>query len=263
MSETRIIKEKEYDAELDRLQNELVKLQHWIDSQELRAVVLFEGRDAAGKGGVIRRITRHTSQRIVRVVALPKPHEHERGQWYFQRYVAHLPRPGEMVLFDRSWYNRAGVEQVMGFCSEAELQEFFVSCPKFEEMLISSGIKLIKFWFTISNEEQEKRFQARLDSPLKRWKLSDMDLAARSRWEDYTKARDQMFKHCHTQAAPWTVIDGNIKKLARLNCIQHLLSQFDYKDMVPPATPLEPRPEPGDYKSPPLPAGPPPAYRFK
>ena len=263
MSEIRIIKKKNYEAELDRLQNELIKLQHWISSQGLRAVVLFEGRDAAGKGGVIRRITRYTSPRVVRVAALPAPREHEQGQWYFQRYVAHLPRPGEMVLFDRSWYNRAGVEPVMEFCSEAEVQEFFVSCPKFEEMLVSSGIKLIKFWFTITNEEQERRFQARLDSPLKRWKLSPMDLQARFRWEEYTKARDQMFARCHTPVAPWTVIDGNVKKLARLNCIHYLLSQFDYKDMVPPATPLQPRPDPGNYESAPLPVGSPPAYRFK
>ncbi len=263
MSEPKLISEKSYEQELQVLQVELIKLQYWIQSQGLRAVVLFEGRDAAGKGGVIRRITQYTNPRIVRLVALPKPTERERGQWYFQRYVAHLPRIGEMVLFDRSWYNRAGVETVMGFCSEIEAQEFFISCPHFEEMLVNSGIKLIKYWFTISHEEQERRFQARRDDPLKRWKLSTMDLEARFRWENYTRARDQMFAHCHTERAPWTVIDGNSKKLARLNCIHHLLSEFDYKDLTPPAGELPSKPETSDYQGPPLPPGPPPAYQFR
>ena len=263
MSEPQLIRKKGYEKELLRLQVELIKLQYWIQSQGLRAVVLFEGRDAAGKGGVIRRITQHTNPRIVRLVALPKPTERERGQWYFQRYAAHLPRVGEMVLFDRSWYNRTGVEPVMGFCSEAELQDFFVSCPLFEEMLIRSGIRLIKYWFTISVEEQERRFQARKNDPLKCWKLSEMDLKARFHWEDYTRARDRMFARCHTEQAPWTVIDGNVKKLARLNCIHHLLSEFDYKNLTPPATELPSRPKPGDYQSSPLPLGSPPAYRFR
>ena len=263
MSEPKLISEKNYQRELHLLQVELIKLQYWIQSQGLRAVVLFEGRDAAGKGGVIRRITQYTNPRIVRLVALPKPTERERGQWYFQRYVAHLPRIGEMVLFDRSWYNRAGVETVMEFCSETEVQEFFISCPRFEEMLINSGIRLIKYWFTISHEEQERRFQARQDDPLKRWKLSTIDLEARFRWEDYTRARDQMFEHCHTERAPWTVIDSNNKELARLNCIHHLLSEFDYKDLTPPAGELPPKPGPGDYQGPSLPPGPPPAYRFR
>ncbi len=262
MSEPKLIDEQGYGRELLRLQSELIKLQYWIQSQDLRVVVLFEGRDAAGKGGVIRRIMQYTNPRIVRLVALPKPTERERGQWYFQRYVAHLPRVGEMVLFDRSWYNRAGVESVMGFCSEAEVQEFFMSCPKFEEMLINSGIKLIKYWFAISREEQERRFQARRDDLRKRWKLSAIDLEARSRWTDYTRARDQMFAHCHTEQAPWTVIDGNNKKQARLNCIHHLLSEFDYKDLTPPAGELPPGSEPDDYQGPPLPPGPPPAYQF-
>ena len=263
MSEPKLISRKGYERELLRLQIELIKLQYWIQSQGLRAVVLFEGRDAAGKGGVIRRITQYTNPRIVRLVALPKPTERERGQWYFQRYAANLPRIGEMVLFDRSWYNRAGVEPVMGFCTEAELQEFFISCPQFEEMLVNSGIRLIKYWFTISHEEQERRFQAREDDPLKRWKLSMMDLEARFRWEDYTRARDRMFAHCHTERTPWTVIDGNSKKLARLNCVHHLLSEFDYKDMTPAAVKLPPRPSQGDYQGPLLPPGPPPAYQFK
>lgn len=263
MSEPKRISAKGYQQELNRLQVELIKLQYWIQSQGIRAVVLFEGRDAAGKGGVIRRITQYTNPRIVRLVALPKPTERERGQWYFQRYVAHLPRTGEMVLFDRSWYNRAGVEAVMGFCTETEVQEFFVGCPRFEEMLLDSGIRLIKYWFTVGNEEQERRFQARRDDPLKRWKLSPMDLEARSRWADYTHARDRMFAHCHTERTPWTVIDGDNKKLARLNCIHHLLSEFDYKDLTPAAEELPPRPEPDDYQGPPLPPGPPPAYQFK
>ncbi len=234
MSEPKVVDAQGYRRELRSLQIELVKLQYWIQTQNLRVVIIFEGRDAAGKGGVIRRITRHTNPRIVRVAALPKPTERERGQWYFQRYVTHLPRPGEMVLFDRSWYNRAGVEPVMGLCTEAELQEFLISCPQFENMLIRSGIRLIKYWFFINGEEQAKRLQARLDDPLKRWKLSPMDMEAHAHWEDYTQARDRMFEHCHTPESPWYVIDGNRKEEARLNCIHHLLSQFEYKDMTPP-----------------------------
>ncbi len=262
MSEPKRIDERGYERELERLQVELIKLQYWIQSQGLRVVVLFEGRDAAGKGGVIRRIIQHTNPRIVRLVALPKPTERERGQWYFQRYVAHLPRVGEIALFDRSWYNRAGVETVMGFCSEIETQEFLVSCPQFEEMLFNSGIRLIKYWFAISREEQERRFQARRDDPLKRWKLSPMDLEARFRWDDYTRARDRMFERCHTERAPWTVIKGDNKKEARLNCIHHLLSEFDYKDLTPPARELPPSPKLSGYQGPPLPAGPPPVYLF-
>lgn len=266
MTETQVLRSrKQGRKELRRLQRELIKLQYWIQACGLRVVVLFEGRDAAGKGGVIRRITHYTNPRIVQVVALPAPTEQERSQWYFQRYVAHLPSAGRMALFDRSWYNRAGVETVMGFCSREQLQEFFVSCPQFEDMLIRSGIRLIKYWFSVSDEEQERRFQARLDEPLKRWKLSPMDLASRSRWQAYSRAQDEMFAHCHTDPSPWHLVDSNNKELARLNCIHHLLSQFDYEDLTPPAVELPPRPAPGDDKSGAgaLPPFVPETYRFK
>ena len=226
-----------YEKELARLQIELVKLQEWIKHKGLRVVVLFEGRDAAGKGGAIKRITESLSPRVCRVVALPAPTDREKTQWYFQRYIQHLPATGEMILFDRSWYNRAGVEKVMGFCSEAEYREFLRSCPEFERMLVRSGIILIKYWFSVSDDEQEKRFQDRIYHPTKHWKLSPMDLESRSRWVEYSKAKDEMFAHCDIKQAPWFVVDGDVKKRARLNVISHLLSIIDYEDLSP--TPVE------------------------
>ena len=226
-----------YEKELARLQIELVKLQEWIKHKGLRVVVLFEGRDAAGKGGAIKRITESLSPRVCRVVALPAPTDREKTQWYFQRYIQHLPATGEMILFDRSWYNRAGVEKVMGFCSEAEYREFLRSCPEFERMLVRSGIILIKYWFSVSDDEQEKRFQDRIYHPTKHWKLSPMDLESRSRWVEYSKAKDEMFAHCDIKQAPWFVVDGDVKKRARLNVISHLLRIIDYEDLSP--TPVE------------------------
>ena len=226
-----------YEKELARLQIELVKLQEWIKHKGLRVVVLFEGRDAAGKGGAIKRITESLSPRVCRVVALPAPTDREKTQWYFQRYIQHLPATGEMILFDRSWYNRAGVEKVMGFCSEVEYREFLRSCPEFERMLVRSGIILIKYWFSVSDDEQEKRFQGRIYHPTKHWKLSPMDLESRSRWVEYSKAKDEMFAHCDIKQAPWFVVDGDVKKRARLNVISHLLSIIDYEDLSP--TPVE------------------------
>ncbi len=213
-----------YESELERLQIELVKLQEWIKARGLKVVVLFEGRDAAGKGGAITRITEVTNPRVVRVVALGTPSDRERTQWYFQRYAEQLPAAGEMVLFDRSWYNRAGVERVMGFATEDEVEEFMRSCPQFEGMLQRSGIILIKYWFSVSDEEQERRFQARMDDPTKRWKLSPMDIESRERWEDYSFAKDEMFAYTDTKQSPWWVVDGEDKRSARLNCISHLLS---------------------------------------
>lgn len=248
----RKIKNKRYNDELFRLQLELVKLQRWIVDQGLKVVVVFEGRDAAGKGGVIKRITEHLSPRICRVVALPAPTEREKTQWYFQRYVAHLPAAGEMVLFDRSWYNRAGVERVMGFCSDDEYHEFLRSCPEFERMLVRAGIVLIKYWFSVSDEEQEKRFQGRIDQPHKRWKLSPMDLASRQRWVEYSRAKDENFLHTDIEQAPWFVVNADIKKHARLNCIRHLLDVFDYEDLTPPAIELPKRNSGGSYVRPPL-----------
>src|SRR6201993_3371883 len=215
-----------YFKELLRLQGELVKLQDWIVHHKLKVVVLFEGRDAAGKGGGIKRITQRLNPRICRVAALPAPSERERTQWYFQRYVAHLPTAGEIVLFDRSWYNRAGVERVMGFCTEAEYEEFFRSVPEFERMLVRSGIILIKYWFSITDEEQHLRFAMRIHDPLKRWKLSPMDLQSRARWEQYTKAKEEMLHRTHIPEAPWWVVEAIDKKRARLNCISHLLTQI-------------------------------------
>jgi polyphosphate kinase 2 len=235
------LKKKVYEPELARLQLELVKLQDWIKDQGLKVVVLFEGRDAAGKGGVIKRIIEPLNPRICKVVALPAPTEREQTQWYFQRYVPHLPAAGEMVLFDRSWYNRAGVEHVMGFCTEDEYREFLNSVPEFERMLIRSGIKLVKYWFSVSDEEQERRFQARLADRKKRWKLSPMDLESRSRWFDYAKAKDTMFHYTDTQDSPWWVVDSDDKRRARLNCITHLLSQFDFEEIKPPELELPTR----------------------
>jgi len=224
---------KEYEKELEKLQLELAKLQGWIKENGLKAVVIFEGRDAAGKGGVIKRITEKLNPRVCRVVALGTPTDKEKTQWYFQRYVSQLPAAGEMVLFDRSWYNRAGVEHVMGFCTEDEYNEFLRSCPEFERMLIRSGIILIKYWFSVSDEEQEKRFQDRIKDPTKRWKLSPMDLEARSRWFDYSKAKDEMFKYTDIKQAPWYIVNADDKMKARLNCIHHLLSLIPYKDVTP------------------------------
>lgn len=246
------IKKKHYEEELFRLQLELVKLQAWISHRGLKVVVLFEGRDAAGKGGVIKRISQHLSPRICRVVALPAPTEREKTQWYFQRYVPHLPAAGEMVLFDRSWYNRAGVEKVMGFCTDEEYQEFMRSCPEFERMLVRSGIILIKYWFSVSDEEQERRFQSRIEEPHKRWKLSPMDLESRARWVEYSKAKDQMFAHTDIKQAPWYVVKSDIKRHARLNCIAHLLSMIPYEDLTPAPIKLPKRVEGVGYVRPPM-----------
>jgi len=246
------LKKKAYEKELRRLQIELVKLQEWVKQGGLKVVVIFEGRDAAGKGGTIKRITESLNPRIVRVVALPTPTERERTQWYFQRYVAHLPAGGEIVLFDRSWYNRAGVERVMGFCTEEEYREFLRSCPEFERMLVRSGIILIKYWFSVSDEEQEHRFQARIDDPTKRWKLSPMDTESRSRWVEYSRAKDEMFKFTDIKQAPWWVVNSDDKKRARLNCITHLLSMIPYKDLTPEPIKLPPRQDDVGYERPPI-----------
>jgi len=243
---------KEYEKELAYLQIELVKMQGWIKEKGLKVVVLFEGRDAAGKGGVIKRITETLNPRIVRVVALATPTEREKTQWYFQRYVAHLPAAGEMVLFDRSWYNRAGVERVMGFCTVEQVEEFYRSAPEFERMLIRSGIILIKYWFSVSNEEQEKRFQARINDITRRWKLSPMDLASRSKWVEYSKAKDEMFKFTDTKLSPWYVVNTDDKKKARLNTIRHLLSKIPYEDLTPEPIVLPPRQEDTGYVRPPI-----------
>ncbi len=240
-NQQKVIRNKYYEKELYRLQLELVKLQEWIKHKGLKVVVVFEGRDAAGKGGVIKRISESLNPRICRIEALPKPTEKEESQWYFQRYVERLPSAGEMVLFDRSWYNRAGVEKVMGFCTDDEYHEFLRSCPLFEEMRLRSGIILIKYWFSVSDDEQERRFQSRLTDPAKRWKLSPMDLESRSRWIEYSKAKDFMFAYTDTKISPWFVVDADIKKHARLNCIRHLLDQIDYEDLTPSSIELPPR----------------------
>jgi polyphosphate kinase len=235
------LKNSFYEAELLRLQEELVKLQYWVRDQGLRVVVLFEGRDAAGKGGAIKRITERTSHRVVRVVALDTPSDREQTQWYFQRYVAHLPAAGEIVLFDRSWYNRALVERVMGFCTEEQYWQFMHACPQFERLLIRDGIILIKYWFSVSDEEQERRFQARANDPKRRWKLSPMDLEARRRWLAYSKAKDRMFEYTDTKVSPWWVVNSDDKKRARLNTIAHLLSLIPYDDVMPGPIALPPR----------------------
>ncbi|MET0546950.1 MAG: polyphosphate kinase 2 [Caulobacterales bacterium] len=221
-----------YFKELFRLQRELVKLQDWVQVNKLRVVVLFEGRDSAGKGGAIKRITQRLNPRICRVAALPAPNERERTQWYFHRYVAHLPAAGEIVLFDRSWYNRAGVERVMGFCTDAEYEEFFRSVPEFERMLVRSGIILVKYWFSITDEEQEFRFRMRIEDPMKQWKLSPMDVESRARWEAYTKAKEAMLERTHIAEAPWWLVEAVDKKRARLNCIAHLLTQVPYDEVA-------------------------------
>jgi polyphosphate kinase 2 len=246
------MKRKDYDKELGRLQIELVKMQEWIRAQGLKVVILFEGRDAAGKGGTIKTITACLNPRYARIAALGTPTERERTQWYFQRYVEHLPAAGEIVLFDRSWYNRAGVERVMGFCTDDEYQEFLRSCPEFEKMLIRSGIVLIKYWFSVCDEEQERRFQARIDDPTKRWKLSPMDLASRSKWVEYSRAKDAMFSYTDTKQSPWIVVNADDKKRARLNVIVDLLSKVPYKDLTPQAIRLPPRQDDKGYVRPPL-----------
>lgn len=241
-----------YEAELARLQIELVKMQEWLKDSDQKIVVIFEGRDAAGKGGTIKRITEPLSPRICRVVALPAPTEREQGQWYFQRYVAHLPTKGEMVILDRSWYNRGGVERVMGFCTEDEHQDFLRSCPEFERMLVRSGIKVIKYWFSVSDDEQERRFQKRLKTPTKRWKLSPMDLESRNKWVAYSRAKDAMFAHTDIKQAPWYVVRSDVKKHARINCITHLLDQIPYEDTTPEDIVLEDRPAQQGYVRPPM-----------
>jgi len=248
----RRINNKIYEKTLTELQIELVKLQEWIKHEGLKVVVIFEGRDAAGKGGVIKRITESLSPRICRIVALGTPTEREKTQWYFQRYVPHLPAAGEMVLFDRSWYNRAGVERVMGFCSDEEYQEFMRTCPEFERMLVRSGIILIKYWFSVSDEEQERRFGSRIVDPTKRWKLSPMDLESRKKWVEYSRAKDDMFAHTDIKQAPWYVVNADVKKRARLNCIKHLLSMIPYEDLTPAPIKLPPRQDALGYVRPPM-----------
>ncbi|MBI9073322.1 MAG: polyphosphate kinase 2 [Melioribacteraceae bacterium] len=243
---------KVYLKELDKLQIELVKLQEWIKQENKKVVVIFEGRDAAGKGGVIKRITECLNPRMCKVVALGTPTEREKTQWYFQRYVPHLPATGEIILFDRSWYNRAGVEKVMGFCTDEEHQEFLRSCPNFERMLIRSGITLIKYWFSVSDDEQEKRFQSRIHDITKRWKLSPMDLESREKWVEYSKAKDEMFAYTDIKQSPWYVVEADAKKKARLNCIHHFISQFNYVDLTPDPIELPERKKIASYKRPPI-----------
>jgi polyphosphate kinase 2 len=247
-----VVDKKIYTDELRRLQIELIKLQEWVRFKGLKVVVIFEGRDAAGKGGVIKRITESLNPRVCRVVALPAPTEREKTQWYFQRYIAHLPAAGEIVLFDRSWYNRAGVERVMGFCTDEEYAEFLRSVPEFERMLVRSDFTLIKYWFSVSNKEQEKRFQARITDPTKRWKLSPMDLQSRARWVEYSKAKDEMFAYTDIKQAPWYVVNADDKLCARLNCIHHLLSMIPYEDLTPESIVLPPRQSEKGYVRPPM-----------
>ncbi|CAM8629215.1 COG2326 Uncharacterized conserved protein [Burkholderiales bacterium] len=247
------IDRRTYFRELFRLQGELVKLQDWVIHKGLKLVVVFEGRDAAGKGGAIKRMTQRLNPRVCRVAALPAPNVREKTQWYFQRYVSHLPAAGEIVFFDRSWYNRAGVERVMGFCSDDDVEEFFRSVPEFEKMLVRSGIVLIKYWFSISDEEQHARFTMRIRDPLKQWKLSPMDLESRVRWEAYTKAKEAMLERTHIPEAPWWVVEGNDKKRARLNCMAHLLSQIPYEEVPHPEVVLPARVHNPDYSRVPTP----------
>ena len=246
------LKKKAYEEELARLQLELIKLQEWVKHAGLKVVILFEGRDAAGKGGTIKRITESLNPRIARVVALAAPTERERTQWYFQRYVAHLPAAGEIVLFDRSWYNRAGVERVMGFCTEEEYQEFLRACPEFERMLLRSGIILVKYWFSVSDAEQEHRFQRRIADPTRRWKLSPMDLKSRELWVEFSRAKDAMFHYTDTKQSPWWVVQADDKRRARLNCIAHLLEQVPYQDLTPEPIELPPRRDDLGYVRPPM-----------
>ena len=237
-----------YQAELFRLQAELVKVQEWVRAEGRRVVVVFEGRDAAGKGGTIKRITQYLSPRVARIAALPAPTERERSQWYFQRYVEHLPSAGEIVLFDRSWYNRAGVEKVMGFCTPAEHRRFLQQCPIFERLLVEDGILLRKYWFSVSDEEQQRRFRARLKDPMRQWKLSPIDIESITHWEDYSRAKDEMMVHTDVPEAPWYVVESDVKREARLNMMAHLLSTLPYTDVPVPALELPPRPKPKGYE---------------
>ena len=246
------ISSKDYNRELARLQEELVRLQRWIRHKGLKVVVIFEGRDAAGKGGVIKRIAERTNPRVVRVVALGTPSDREKSQWWFQRYVAELPAEGEMILFDRSWYNRGLVEPVMGFCTEEEYREFLRSCPEFERMLVRSGVVLIKYWFSVSDAEQERRFQNRISDPTRRWKLSQMDIEGRARWVEFSKAKDTLFAHTDIKQAPWYVVNADSKKAARLNCISHLLSQIPYEEVPWEEVELPDRQDRTGYVRPPL-----------
>jgi polyphosphate kinase 2 len=247
------LKRAKYEAKLAELQLELVKMQYWVKASGHKLVILFEGRDAAGKGGAIKRITEPLNPRGCRVVALGTPSDKEKTQWYFQRYIAHLPAAGEIVLFDRSWYNRAGVEYVMGFCTADEYTEFLRSCPDFERMLVHSGIQLLKYWFSVSDEEQERRFHDRVTDPARRWKLSEMDLKSREKWVDYSKAKDEMFKHTDIRQAPWYTVEADDKRRARLNCIAHILSLVPYEDATPKPLKLPPRQPPDDsYVRPPM-----------
>jgi polyphosphate kinase 2 len=238
---------KPYERELYRLQTELTKLQGWVTAEQARIVVIFEGRDAAGKGGAIKRVAEHLNPRVARIAALPAPTERERAQWYFQRYVEHLPTAGQIILFDRSWYNRAGVERVMGFCTKQEYGRFLHQCPIFERLLVEDGILLRKYWFSVSDEEQQRRFRSRLDDPMRRWKLSAMDLESISRWEDYSRAKDEMFVHTDIPEAPWYVVESEDKRRARINMIAHLLSTIPYHDVQPPPLRLPRRPPSGGY----------------
>ncbi len=246
------ISRKFYESEYEKLQVELVKLEYWVKHKGLRVVIIFEGRDAAGKGGIIKRITEPLNPRFCKVVALDKPTERERTQWYFQRYVVHLPAAGEIVIFDRSWYNRAGVEKVMGFCTNEEYEEFMRSCPEFERMLVRSGIILLKYWLSVSNEEQEKRFRERALNPIKRWKLSPMDLASYEKWIEYSEAKDEMFKFTDIKQAQWYVIESDDKRKARLNCISHILNMIKYEDVLPKSFDLSPRKIQQNYVRPPI-----------
>jgi polyphosphate kinase 2 len=246
------LERKFYESELKELQIELVKMQYWIKHVGYRLIILFEGRDAAGKGGTIKRITEPLNPRGCNVVALGTPSDQKKSQWYFQRYVEHFPSAGEIVLFDRSWYNRAGVEKVLGFCSPAQVEEFMLSAPEFERMLVRSGITLLKYWFSVSDNEQEVRFRSRLKDPARRWKLSPMDLESRDRWVDFSRAKDEMFARTNIPEAPWFTVEANDKRRARLNCIRHLLSKVPYEDMTPAAIELAPRKGSGDYQRPPI-----------
>jgi polyphosphate kinase 2 len=245
------VKREVYESRLAELQLELVRLQYWVKQQGLKVVVLFEGRDAAGKGGTIKRLTEPLNPRGATVVALPAPTEREQTQWYFQRYVTHLPAAGEIAIFDRSWYNRGGVERVLGFCTSEQYAEWLRSCPEFERMLVRSGIVLVKYWFSVSDEEQEKRFQERAKDPLKRWKLSPIDLQSRAKWAEFSRAKDEMFAVTDIPEAPWVTIEADDKRAARLNCITHLLEQVPYKDALPPPLDLGPRPRQDAYRRPP------------
>ena len=245
------IPRKAYEAELKRLQEALVRMEDWVTASGARIAVVFEGRDASGKGGTIKRITEYMNPRVTKHIALPKPTEREQGQWYFQRYVANLPTKGEIALFDRSWYNRAGIEHVLGFCTQHEYYTFLRQCPIFERLLVEDGILLIKYWFSVSDEEQERRFQKRIEDPMRRWKLSPTDLYSRTKWVDFSRAKDEMFVHTDIPEAPWYVVPADDKRKARLNCIAHLLSVIPYDDVIETPPDLPPRPEAGDYARPP------------